>query len=233
MVLGMIRKGQRGIICAANVHMVMEAYDDPVFREMVNGASFVTADGMPLVWGQRFLGVKKAQRVYGPQLMENLLAAAAKKRISVGLFGGKPDILDRLLLRIQAKYPTISIVYTFSPPFRPLAAQENEAIIGKINESGTRLLFVGLGCPKQEIWMARNGGRINAIVVGVGAAFDFISGSKPQAPRWMRQSGLEWLFRLLSEPRRLWSRYLWNNPRFVWLFGKQLLKTKLWDRKQA
>jgi N-acetylglucosaminyldiphosphoundecaprenol N-acetyl-beta-D-mannosaminyltransferase len=221
-VLEMIGKGQRGTICVANVHMVMEAYDDPVFREMVNGADFVTADGMPLVWVQRLLGEKKAQRVYGPQLMENLLAAAAKNNIPVGLLGGKPDILARLRQRILEKYPTISIPYSFSPPFRQSASQEEESIIGKINESGVRLLFIGLGCPKQEIWMARNGGKINAVAVGVGAAFDFLSGSKPQAPFWMRRSGLEWLFRLLSEPRRLWRRYFYNNPRFIWHAFKQL-----------
>ncbi len=226
MVLEMIGKGQRGTICVANVHMVMEAYDDPIFREMVNGASFVTADGMPLVWVQRLLGNRKAQRVYGPQLMEILLAAAAKNRIPVGLFGGKPDILDRLLQRIQAEYPTISIVYSSSPPFRHLAPQEEESIIGRINESGARLLFIGLGCPKQEIWMARNGEKINAVVVGVGAAFDFLSGSKPQAPLWMRRSGLEWLFRLLTEPRRLWRRYFYNNPRFIWHVAKQLFRSK-------
>jgi N-acetylglucosaminyldiphosphoundecaprenol N-acetyl-beta-D-mannosaminyltransferase len=223
-VLEMIGKGQRGMICVANVHMVMEGYDDPAFREMVNGANFVTADGMPLVWVQHFLGDKKAQRVYGPQLMENLLAAAAKNSIPVGLFGSKPDILDCLRQRIQAKYPTLSIVYTFSPPFRQLAAQEENSVIAGINESGARLLFVGLGCPKQEIWMARNREKINAVAVGVGAAFDFLSGSKSQAPFWMRRSGLEWLFRLLSEPRRLWRRYFYNNPRFIWHVSRQLLK---------
>ena len=232
-VLEMIGKGQRGTICVANVHMVMEGYDDPVFREMVNGANFVTADGMPLVWVQRLLGDREAQRVYGPQLMENLLAAAAKNMIPVGLFGSKPDILDRLLQQIRAKYPGISVVFTFSPPFRQLAAQEENSIISRINEAGVKLLFVGLGCPKQEIWMARNGGEINAIAVGVGAAFDFLSGSKPQAPLWMRRSGLEWLFRLLSEPRRLWRRYFYNNPRFIWFFSKQFLKLKLSDRKKA
>lgn len=226
MVLEMIGKGQRGTICVANVHMVMEAYDDPVFREMVNGANFVTADGMPLVWVQRLLGDRKVQRVYGPQLMETLLAAAAKNMISVGLFGGKPDILDRLLQRIRAKYPAIAIVYSFSPPFRQLTPQEEESIIGKINESGVKLLFIGLGCPKQEIWMARNGGKINAVAVGVGAAFDFLSGSKPQAPLWMRRSGLEWLFRLLSEPRRLWRRYFYNNPRFIWHISRQLIRER-------
>jgi N-acetylglucosaminyldiphosphoundecaprenol N-acetyl-beta-D-mannosaminyltransferase len=223
-VLEMIANGQRGTICVANVHMVMEAYDHPVFREMVNGANFVTADGMPLVWVQRLLGDRKAQRVYGPELMENLLAAAAKNSIPVGLLGSKPDILDCLRQRIQVKYPTISIVYTFSPPFQQSVSQEEESVIGKINKSGARLLFVGLGCPKQEIWMARNGGKINAVAVGVGAAFDFLSGSKPQAPLWMRRSGLEWLFRLLFEPRRLWRRYFYNNPRFIWHVSKQLMQ---------
>jgi N-acetylglucosaminyldiphosphoundecaprenol N-acetyl-beta-D-mannosaminyltransferase len=223
-VLKMIGKGRRGMICVANVHMIMEAYDDPVFREMVNGADFVTADGMPLVWVQRFLGDKKAERVYGPQLMENLLEAAVKNSIPVGLLGSKPEILDRLLQRIQAKYPTISVVYVFSPPFQQLVPQEENPIIDRINDSGVRLLFVGLGCPKQEKWMAMNGKKINAVVVGVGAAFDFLSGSKAQAPLWMRRSGLEWLFRLLSEPRRLWRRYLYNNPRFVWHVSRQLIR---------
>jgi N-acetylglucosaminyldiphosphoundecaprenol N-acetyl-beta-D-mannosaminyltransferase len=223
-VLEMIGKGQRGTICVANVHMVMEAYDDPAFRGMVNGADLVTADGMPLVWVQRLLGDRKARRVYGPQLMENLLAAAAKNSIPVGLLGGKPDVLDRLLKKIQKKYPNLAIVYSFSPPFWQSTRQEVESIISGINEAGVRLLFIGLGCPKQEIWMAENGEKIGAVAVGVGAAFDFLSGGKPQAPVWMRRSGLEWLFRLLHEPRRLWWRYFYNNPRFIRHVSKQLLQ---------
>lgn len=209
-------------ICVATVHMVMETYDDPAFQQVVNAADLVTPDGMPLVWGLRLLGVPGQERVYGPELTPRVLAAAETAGVPVGFYGGAPEVVRRLLERVRRAYPCLEIAYAESPPFRPLTPEEDEEVVRKINESGARVLFVGLGCPKQERWMAEHRGRVQAVMLGVGAAFDFLAGTKPRAPRWMQNAGLEWLFRLLTEPRRLWKRYLKHNPRFLVLFALQL-----------
>lgn len=210
-------------ICIANVHTLMEAHDSPEFARVVNGADLVVPDGMPLVWMMRLKGARDQQRVYGPTLMLRVLETAASEGIPVGFYGGKPDVVESLVKRMQARYEGLSVAYSFSPPYRELSQQEDDEIIHNINRSGARILFVGLGCPKQEIWMAKHRGRVKAVMLGVGAAFDFHAGVKPQAPAWMQKSGLEWLFRLLAEPRRLWKRYLYHNPRFVVLAAADLL----------
>ncbi len=204
-------------ICAANVHMLMEAYDSPEFMEVVNQADLVTPDGMPLVWMLRLKGYPKQQRVYGPTLMLHVLEAAAREKISVGFYGSSPEILRSLHLRVQDRFPNLKIAYSFNPPFHELSQEEDSEIMRKINTSSVRILFVGLGCPKQEKWMADHRGKVNAVMIGVGAAFDFHAGLKSQAPVWMQTIGLEWFYRLLTEPRRLWRRYLYHNPRFVFL----------------
>ena len=216
-------------VCVATVHMVMEAYDDPAFRWLVNVADLVTPDGMPLVWSLRLLGVPGQERVYGPELTPRVLAAAEAAGIPVGFYGSAPEVLERLLVRVRRAYPLLRIAYAKSPHFRSLTPEEDEEVVRKINESGARVLFVGLGCPKQERWMAEHRGRVRAVMLGVGAAFDFLAGTKPRAPRWMQNAGLEWLFRLMSEPRRLWKRYVKHNPRFVFLFGLQLLGLQRFD----
>ncbi len=210
-------------ICVANVHMVMEAYDDTTFRQIVNSADLVTPDGMPLVWVMRWQGIRQQERVYGPLLTEYVLEAAGKEGIPVGFYGGTAETLQNLKRNIQKRYPSLKIAYLHAPPFRPLTSQEDEEAVRSINDSGARILFVGLGCPKQERWMAAHKGRVQAVMLGVGAAFDFLAGVKPQAPQWMQRAGLEWLFRLLTEPRRLWRRYLYHNPRFVLLVLLQSL----------
>lgn len=210
-------------ICVANVHTLMEAYDSPEFAKIINNADLVTPDGMPLVWMMRLKGQKDQQRVYGPTLMLHVLEAAARENIPVGFYGGKPEVLETLVSKMQARYAGLNVAYSCSPPFGELSRDEDAEIIRKINLSGTRILFVGLGCPKQEIWMAEHRGKVNAVMLGVGAAFDFHAGVKPQAPVWMQRLGLEWLFRLLTEPRRLWKRYLYHNPRFVILAIADLL----------
>ncbi len=210
-------------ICVANVHMVMEAYDDATFRQIVNSADLVTPDGMPLVWVMRWQGIRQQERVYGPLLTEYVLEAASKEGIPVGFYGGTAETLQKLKRNIQKRYPSLAIAYLHAPPFRPLTSQEDEEAVRSINDSGARILFIGLGCPKQERWMAMHKGRVQVVMMGVGAAFDFLAGVKPQAPRWMQRAGLEWLFRLLTEPRRLWRRYLYHNPRFVFLVLLQLL----------
>lgn len=210
-------------VCIANVHMLMEAHDSASFQAIVNNADLVTPDGMPLVWMMRLKGVRNQQRVYGPTLMLHVLDAAARAGVPVGFYGGAPEVLEQLIKRIQARYEGLNVSLSCSPPFRDLTPEEDTQLVQKINQSETRILFVGLGCPRQERWMAEHRGRIQTVMLGVGAAFDFHAGLKPQAPSWIQALGFEWLFRLLTEPRRLWKRYLYHNPRFVFLALADLL----------
>jgi N-acetylglucosaminyldiphosphoundecaprenol N-acetyl-beta-D-mannosaminyltransferase len=203
--------------------MVMEAFDSAKFQETVNGADLVTPDGMPLVWALKALGVTGASRVYGPELMPHTLDLAAREKVPIGLYGGTPESLDLLDRVLKVRYPDLEVACKIAPPFRPLTSEEDEAVTDEIIASGARILFVGIGCPKQEKWMAAHKDRIPAVMLGVGAAFDFHTGRVRQAPRWMQAAGLEWAFRLLMEPRRLWKRYAKHNPRFVGLFMLQLL----------
>jgi N-acetylglucosaminyldiphosphoundecaprenol N-acetyl-beta-D-mannosaminyltransferase len=210
-------------ICAANVHMLMEAWDSKDFLQVVNRADMVAPDGMPLVWMMRMKGWRGQTRVYGPTLMLHVLAAAEKNGLPVGFYGSSPDVLDRLIERMSHRYPGLKVTFSYSPPFRAVSDQEDEEIVQRIHESGARILFVALGCPKQEKWMADHKDRLRLVMLGVGAAFDFHAGTKPQSPAWMQAYGLEWIYRLWVEPRRLWRRYLWHNPRFVFLAVLDLL----------
>lgn len=210
-------------VCVATVNNIMEAWDSPRFRNVTNDADLVTPDGMPLVWGLKLLGCRGASRVYGPDLTPIVLQRAMDVGIPVGFYGSSPAVLDRLKAVLGRRFPALRIAYMFSPPFRPLTPEEDAEIVDAINRSGARLLFIGLNTPKQDFWMAEHRGRVNAVMLGVGAAFDFLAGTKSQAPRWMMRIGLEWLYRLGTEPRRLWKRYLKHNPRFVVLFAMQLL----------
>jgi N-acetylglucosaminyldiphosphoundecaprenol N-acetyl-beta-D-mannosaminyltransferase len=206
----------------ASVHMVMEAVDDPIFLARLNAADVVFPDGMPLAWALRSMGESGAQRVCGPDTMSAMLAAAEKAGVSVGFYGGSRSTLDSLVGAVRLRHPKLNIVFYDSPPFRVLTPEEDRAVVERIAASGTRLLFVGLGCPKQENWITEHVGQVQAVMLAVGAAFDFIAGSKRRAPRWMMRCGLEWAFRFASEPRRLAMRYLKNNPRFVFRFVWQL-----------
>jgi N-acetylglucosaminyldiphosphoundecaprenol N-acetyl-beta-D-mannosaminyltransferase len=223
-VIGWARAARPGYVCVANVHMVMEAFDDPSFRKTVNDAAIVTPDGVPLVWALRRLGVTNATRVYGPTLTQVLCTAAEAESVPVAFIGGTQDTLDALNDVIQMRWPSLRVVYTWSPPFRALTPHEEDRMIRDVNSSGARMVFIGLGCPKQERWMGRLHARINAPLIGVGAAFDFISGRKAQAPGMLQRVGLEWLFRLVSEPARLWRRYVYHNPRFIVYFAQQLIR---------
>lgn len=210
-------------VCVATVNNVMEAWDSPEFKSVTNEADLVTPDGMPLVWGLKLLGYRNASRVYGPDLTPIVLRKAMENRIPVGFYGSSPAVLSRLETVIASRYPALQIAYAYSPPFRALTREEDEEVVAAINRSGARILFIGLNTPKQDFWMAAHRGRVQAVMLGVGAAFDFLAGTKSQAPRWMMRIGLEWLYRLATEPRRLWKRYLKHNPRFVVLFTMQLL----------
>jgi len=205
------------------MHGLMEAYDDPAFRAGMNTADLANPDGMPVVWALRYLGLPHASRVYGPDATLELLKAAEESGLPVGFYGGDEVTLAGLIQEVQRLYPRIKINFRLSPPFRPLTAEEDEAIVREIANSGARWLFVGLGCPKQEKWVLAHKDRIPAVMFAVGAAFDFLAGTKPQAPRWIMRSGLEWAFRLVTEPRRLAGRYLRNIPRFMVLLGYELL----------
>ena len=211
------------IVCVANAHTIMEARDSKSFREIVEGADLVTPDGMPLVWLLKLKGHPSQTRVYGPILMLYLLERASREDIPVGLYGGSQISLQALIARLRIQFPKLSIVFSYSPPYREITHEEDSLFCYDLTQSGARILFVGLGCPKQERWMADHKGRINLVMIGVGAAFDFHAGVKPQAPPWMQNTGLEWLFRLLTEPRRLWRRYLLHNPRFIILAIADLL----------
>jgi N-acetylglucosaminyldiphosphoundecaprenol N-acetyl-beta-D-mannosaminyltransferase len=212
-------------VCVSNVHVTMESYDSVEYRAIVNGADLVTPDGMPLVWALRLFGVAGATRVYGPTLTVHVLERAAAAGAAVGFYGASPEVLARMSDACRRRFPGLRVAYAHAPPFRQLTAAEDAAVVREINASGVYILFVGLGCPKQERWMASHKGTVNAVMLGVGAAFDFLAGVKPQAPAWMQRVGLEWLFRLATEPRRLWRRYAYHNPRFVVLLAGQYLKS--------
>lgn len=219
----LVAAGDSGYVCCATVHMTMEAVDDPAFRDIVNSASMVTPDGMPLVWMQRLLGKKEAYQVRGPSLMPKLLAFAAEKGLTVGFHGGSAQVLAEVQKRATAEFPRLETAYLHSPPFREVTVVEDAEMIAKLNGSKTQILFVGLGCPKQERWMAAHRSDTNAVMIGVGAAFDFYAGTAAESPEWLRKLGLEWFFRLVSEPKRLWRRYLILNPRFMWHALRQLV----------
>lgn len=223
-ILGWANCRESRYICIANVHMVMEAYDDVSFREVVNNADLVTPDGMPLVWVLRRLGHRLKDRVYGPTLTLWVLEAAAKQGVPVGFYGGAPDVLERLIENIRKRFPDLQVAYKLSPPFRNLSSDEDADIVREINASGARILFIGLGCPKQERWMASRKNRVQTVMLGVGAAFDFHAGNVRQAPKWLQNRGLEWMFRFMVEPQRLWKRYLKHNPRFAVLAALELLR---------
>lgn len=220
------RQRESRTVCLGVVASVMEARESARYRAALEAADLVTPDGMPLVWMLRGLGAKPASRVYGPDLTIAVLSAAQEAGLAVGFYGSSEEVLARLTTNVRRRFPRLDVAFHQAPPFRPLSAEEDETAVSAMRESGARILFIGLGGAKQDLWMAEHRGRIPAVMLGVGAAFDFLAGTKPQAPRWMQDSGLEWLFRLATEPRRLWRRYLRHNPRFAFLAVKQILGTR-------
>ncbi len=211
-------------VVAANVHVVMSAYWQKNYQRIINQAALVTSDGMPLVWAMRLLGVKRQSRVYGPDLMLAWCDRAQHCDLPIYLYGGTEALLAKLTDILQQSFPNLTIAGSYAPPFRPLTSEEETLHREMIQASGAKVVFVGLGCPKQEEWMARQQGKLVAVMLGVGAAFNFHSGEVSQAPRWMMNLGLEWLYRLSTEPKRLWKRYLINNPAFIVLFALQWVR---------
>lgn len=215
-ITGWIATGERHYVCVSGVHGVMECQSDPALREIHNRSGLTVPDGMPLVWCAHRAGHADTARVYGPDLMLSVLERAAERGWSSYFYGGAEGVPELLAERLTARFPGLQVAGAESPPFRPLTDEESRATQARINASGAVLVWVGLSTPKQERWMAANRPALDAaVLLGVGAAFDFHTDRVRQAPTWMQQRGLEWLFRLLVEPRRLWRRYLSNNPRFV------------------
>jgi len=214
---GWIAHRERQYVCVSGIHGVMESQRDEDLRAIHNAAGMVTPDGMPLVWLSRLKGFEFVERVYGP----DLLLACCQRSVTAGyrhfFYGGGAGVPERLIQRLQARFPGLEVVGSYSPPFRALTTAEDAEVVRRINAAEPDVVWVGLSTPKQERWMSEHRDRLAApVFIGVGAAFDFHAGLKPQAPRWMQRNGLEWLFRLWKEPRRLWRRYLRNNPLFVW-----------------
>lgn len=214
-ILGWAHAGEARYACFSNAHGVVEAMDDPSFGAVLNGADLNLPDGMSVVREMRARGAAQPDRVYGPDAMLAVARRAAWDGIPVALYGSSPEVLARLGRRLPASVPGLQIVEAISPPFRPLTPDEDEADVTRLRESGARIVFVGLGCPRQERWCAEHAERIGAVCLGVGAAFDFHAGKVRQAPAVLQRAGLEWAFRLAMEPRRLWGRYRRVVPRFL------------------
>lgn len=213
---------------ALAVHGVMEAYRDSTFAELVNRLHLITPDGQPVRWAMNLLGARELKdRVYGPTLMLKVCEQAAENQLPIFLFGSTKAVLDRLSLNLKTKFPELVVGGMQPDRFREASPDEDEQDIATINQSGARIVLVGRGCPRQERWVAAHIGRIPAAMIAVGAAFDFHAGTLPQAPKILQDYGLEWLFRLVNEPTRLWRRYLILNPLFIWNFSQQLLKSKV------
>jgi N-acetylglucosaminyldiphosphoundecaprenol N-acetyl-beta-D-mannosaminyltransferase len=211
------------VVCVANVHMLMEANGNTEFASVLEEADLVTPDGMPLVWLMNLLGNTDQDRVAGMDVLIALCNRASAANTSIFFLGSQSEILERMRTRLQKEFPRLSIAGMEPLPFRPLTAEEDEAIIRRINDSGAGIVFISLGCPKQEVWMHQHRGKIQAVMLGLGGAFPVYAGIHKWAPYWVRKTGFEWFYRLMQEPRRLWRRYSQTIPPFIYLATKQLL----------
>ncbi|PKG23704.1 WecB/TagA/CpsF family glycosyltransferase [Niallia nealsonii] len=223
---GWIKNKKNDYVCVCNTHSLVTADEDEEFEEVLNNAGICTPDGMPLVWALKKYGYINQDRVDGPNLMLKLCELALLNGYRVYLYGGTNDNLNKLEKDLKNRFKGINIVGKYSPPFRELSKQEDDEIIDMINSTNPDLVFVSLGCPKQETWMYKHRNSINGIMLGVGAAFEFIIGNIKRPPIIFQKLGLEWLFRLISEPKRLWKRYAYNNPVYVYRFLQTYKKNK-------
>lgn len=225
-----IAERRKGYICVTGVHGVMEAQKDGDLRRIFNRSLLTTPDGMPMVWAGRLAGQRQIARVYGPDLMLLVCERSCAKGYRHFLMGGKEGVAPELKRRLEERFPGLVIAGTYTPPFRPLEPAEETELVARVAEAKPDVLWVGISTPKQERFMARYADRLEAtLLIGVGAAFDFHTGRLRQAPRWVQQSGFEWLFRLGCEPRRLWRRYLLNNPRFLAQSALQVVGLRRYD----
>ena len=222
-----IKSGKHEHVSVCTVHTVMECQKNRKMHKAVNTAGLATPDGMPLVWLGKLKSHNLVSRVYGPDLMLALCEISVEKGYRHFFYGGDEGVPELLDERLRSLFPGLKIVGAYSPPFRPLSAEEDRSVVDMINQADPDIIWVGLGTPKQDLWMAEHRSRLTAsVLIGVGAAFDFHAGRIPQAPRWMQRVGLEWLFRLLQEPKRLWYRYLVYNPLFLMLLVLQSLRLR-------
>jgi N-acetylglucosaminyldiphosphoundecaprenol N-acetyl-beta-D-mannosaminyltransferase len=225
-ILQWAKHNQSKTVCVANVHMLMEAHWNPDFATVLYNSDIVAPDGMPLVWMMQQMGARNQNRVAGLDIFAALCERSQQQDISIFFVGSQPAVLSLMKKRLNVEYPHLKIAAMEPLPFRPLTPAEDEALIAKINSSGAGLVFVCLGCPKQEKWMAAHKDKIQAVMIGLGGAFPVYAGIHKRAPRIVRELGLEWLYRWMQEPRRLWKRYATTIPPFVWLAFKQLMVEK-------
>jgi N-acetylglucosaminyldiphosphoundecaprenol N-acetyl-beta-D-mannosaminyltransferase len=217
--------GLSKVVCVANVHMLVEAREDASLANILNRADMVTPDGMPLVWMLKMLRKSEQDRVAGMDLMMSVCQAASQQGLSVYFLGSETPVLERLRLRLQQDFPNLKIAGMESLPMLSVPIVVDQTVVEMVNRSGASIVFLALGCPKQEKWMAAYHNRINAVMLGVGGVFPVYAGLQQRAPEFIRSAGLEWLYRLVQEPRRLWKRYSKTIPPFVWLAGKQLMRS--------
>jgi len=225
--IDLARQRSSSTVCVANVHMFVEAYLDRDFGKVVNNADIITPDGKPLTWGMRILKGVRQERVAGSDILPQLLQECERQQLSVFFYGGSKALLDETSRFLGSRYPGLKVAGLYSPPFRALTEEENAAIINRINEAAPNVVVVVLGCPKQEKWSANMKGKINSLMIGFGGALPLLIGTQKRAPRWMQRSGLEWLYRLYVEPRRLFKRYAVTNTLFVYIILKEFLRVKV------
>ncbi len=212
-----IDAGRSGYICVTGVHGVMEAQNDPEFLHILNRAAINLPDGMPMTWVGRLQGFQQMDRVFGPDFMAAICRLSVERGYRNFFYGGQPGVADLLSETLSNRFPGLQVVGTYTPPFRPLTPHEEDEVAAQILQSRPHIVWVGLSTPKQERFMAQYAGRFNVpLMVGVGAAFDFHTGQIRDCPAWIKRAGLQWLHRLIQEPKRLWKRYLINNPTFIW-----------------
>lgn len=217
-------KRESRMVCVANVHMLMEAVQDPEFAMVLEEADMVTPDGMPLVWMMRKQGFSNQDRVAGLDIMNEMFARAQVENLSIFFLGSTDQVLEQLRGRLSKEYPSLRIAGMYSPPFRTLSGEETCELIELLNKSEANLVFVAFGCPKQERWMHAVRPSVKAVLCGLGGAFPVYAGVQKRAPKWIRRAGLEWFFRLAQEPRRLWRRYWNTNIPFIWLAIRQMIR---------
>jgi N-acetylglucosaminyldiphosphoundecaprenol N-acetyl-beta-D-mannosaminyltransferase len=214
-------------VCFANVHMLIEAYRSTSIKEYINKATLIVTDGVPLILAVRYLFGVSQERIAGMDMMPDLLTSAQEKHLKVAFYGGSEDVKSAMLQKLTIYYPDLEIGPFITPPFRKLSPKEQQSYLDELNNSGAQLIFVSLGCPKQEIWMAQHSQSIQAVLLGVGGAFSVFAGLKPRAPIWMRKWALEWLFRLIQEPNRMFMRYVFTNSFFMILMLKEWISIKI------
>jgi N-acetylglucosaminyldiphosphoundecaprenol N-acetyl-beta-D-mannosaminyltransferase len=215
-----VQNKKAAYVCVTPAHAVMECVNHPELKRIYNESGLTTPDGMAIVWLLKMAGHKQVSRVYGPDLLQAVCKASFDQKAKHFFYGGAPGVAEDLVTYLKKDNPYLVVAGLYSPPFRDLSTEEENQVLAMFKDSAADIIWVGLGSPRQEVWMAEHVGATTAVLIGVGAAFDFLSGHKKQAPRWIQRSGLEWFFRLCSEPGRLWRRYI-QYPRFLWLIFLQ------------